>query len=76
MLWKCGIFGCRGIGNISITETTHDSLKDCPYEFEAWEKSISGLAKLLGRIKKEDILVNLPVSRYAILFLIICIVCV
>lgn len=53
----CKIQGCNGKGNIScLNAYNHLLFKDCPYEFDSWENSITGLAKQLDRLKSVEIL--------------------
>lgn len=58
ILWSCRVPGCNGKGNTNSSKTTHVFAKDCPYEFESWKRSISGLTSIPDRLKP----VEIPIS--------------
>lgn len=52
-MWSCKIEGCNGKGNINHDVVDHIFVRDCPYELDAWKKSVAGLAKLPDRLKTD-----------------------
>ncbi|XP_060856488.1 uncharacterized protein LOC132934225 [Metopolophium dirhodum] len=55
ILWSCRVPGCNGKGNTKSSKNTHVFAKECPYEFESWKTSISGMTNIPDRLKPEDI---------------------
>ncbi|CAI6359714.1 unnamed protein product [Macrosiphum euphorbiae] len=55
ILWSCRVPGCNGKGNTKSSKNTHVFAKECPYEFESWKSSISGMLNIPDRVKPEDI---------------------
>lgn len=50
-LWSCKVIGCNGKGNSNGLTNNHIIAKDCPYEWDSWKKSVTGLSKLPDRLK-------------------------
>ncbi|XP_022170347.1 uncharacterized protein LOC111033751 [Myzus persicae] len=61
-LWSCRVPGCNGKGNSNSSKNTHVFAKDCPYEFESWNKSISRTTHTPDRLKPDDIPVSVARS--------------
>jgi len=55
--------GCSGKGNNQNTDNIHYTLARCPYEVDAWKKSVSGLSIKLDRVKNNTILIDTKIIR-------------
>jgi len=60
ILWSCRVPGCNGKGNTNSSKSTHVFAKDCPYEFDYWKNTISGLITTPDRLKPEEFPISSP----------------
>lgn len=62
-LWSCGIAGCNGKGNASNSSPNHILVEECPYEEDAWKRTVVGISKLPDRLKITDAMVYAHINR-------------